>query len=43
MKDKIISDITNIFEQEEDCYKPIKVGNFYSSIYMEYESNGDIN
>ena len=33
----------NLFEQEEDYYKPARVGNFYSSDYTEYESSGDRN
>ena len=28
---KIIKDIRNIFAQEEVCYKPVIVGNFYRS------------
>ena len=27
--------------KEEDCYKPVKLGNFYSNNYLEYESNKD--
>ena len=41
--DKIISYIKKCFELEEDCYKPVRVGNFYSNNYIEYESNGDRN
>ena len=37
----IISDIRNIFEQERDYYKSIRVGNFYSSNYIEHKNNGD--
>ena len=41
-KDKTISDIRNHFELEnEDFHTPIRVGNFYSNNYIEYESNGD--
>ena len=36
-KDEKISDIRNV----EDCYKPLRVGNFYSNNYIEYESNCD--
>ena len=33
-----------LFEVEEkDYYKPVKVGNFWSNNYIEYESNGDRN
>ena len=38
----IIRDIKNLLSKE-DYYKPIRVGNFYSSNYIEYESNGDRN
>ena len=31
------------FEQEDDCYKSITVGNFWHSNYIEYESNSDRN
>lgn len=41
IKDKIINDIKNHFEQEKSYYKPIRVGNFYSIYYLEYESNDD--
>ena len=30
----------NLFEEEEDYHKPVRVGNFYSNNYMEYGSNG---
>ena len=42
LKHRIIKDIKNLFEQqqEEDCYRPVRVGNFYSNNYIEYESNG---
>ena len=40
--DKIICDIKNIFELEnEDYYKPIRLDNFYSNHYIELESNED--
>ena len=40
IKDRIIRDIRNLFEQEkEDYYKPVRVGNFWSRNYIEYESN----
>ena len=42
IKDKIIRDIKNLFkEEEEDFYKEVRVGNFYSNKYTKYESNGD--
>ena len=33
----------NSFELEEDYFKPVRVGNFYSSNDIEYESNGGKN
>ena len=30
-------------QEEEDYYKPVRVGNFRSNNYINYESNGDIN
>ena len=36
-KDEKISDIRNV----EDCYKLLRVDNFYSNNYIEYESNCD--
>ena len=34
----------NLFQhEEEDYYKPVKVGNFWSNNYIEYESNADRN
>ena len=29
------------FEEVEDYYKPVTVGNFWNSNYIEYEINGD--
>ena len=37
IKDRRIRDIKNLFEQEEDHHKPVRVGNFYSNNYIEYE------
>lgn len=31
IKGRIITDIKNLFEQEENYYKPVRVGNFYCS------------
>ena len=39
IKDKIISDIRNVFEQEEDR-KAIRIGKFCSNSYIKYGSNG---
>ena len=33
----------NLFEQEEDYYKPKKVSNFWNYNYIEYENNVDKN
>ena len=43
IKDRIITEIRTLFEQEDDYYKPIRVGNFWNNNYIEYESNGDRN
>ena len=33
----MITDIKNLFEQEqENYYKPVRAGNFYSNNYIEY-------
>ena len=29
--------------EEEDYYKPVREGNFWSNNYFKYESNGDRN
>ena len=42
--DKIIRDTRALFESDEsDYYKPVKIGNAFSSNYIEYERNGDKN
>ena len=42
IKKKKIKDITNLFEhEEEDYYKPVRVGNFWNNNYIECESNGE--
>ena len=42
--DKMIRDITFLYEaDEENYYKPIRVVNAFSSIYIKYRSNGDKN
>ena len=44
IKDKIIRDIRNLFEHEEENYNnPARVGNFWSKKSIEYESNRDRN
>ena len=40
----MIRNIRTIFQQqEEDCYKPERVNNFWSNSCIEYESNDDKN
>ena len=42
IKDRILRDIKNLFEyEEEDYYKPLIVNNFLSNSYIEYKSKGD--
>ena len=42
IKDRILKDIGTLSEQEENHYKPpVGVGNFWSSDYIKYESNGN--
>ena len=43
IKDIVIQNIRNLFEHEEEYYKPARVGNFWSNNYIEYESHGDRN
>ena len=45
VKNRVTRDIRNLFEHKEDgnYYKPGREGNFWSKIYIEYESNGDTN
>ena len=44
IKNRIIRDFRNLFEhQEEDYYKLVRVGDFWSNNYIEYESKGDRN
>ena len=34
----------NLFEhEEEDYYKPVRVGNFWSNNYIDYDGNSDRN
>ena len=40
---KEIKDITTLFEQEDDYYKPIRVGNVWNNNYIEYGIDGDRN
>ena len=44
IKDRVIRDISNLCEyEEEDYYKPVRVGNFWKNIYNEYDSNSGRN
>ena len=44
VKNQIITDISYLFDyEEEDYYKSVSVGNFWSNDYIEYKSNGDRN
>ena len=41
IKDRILRDIKNFFEhEEENYYKPVRVNNFWSNNYVAYKSNG---
>ena len=39
----MIRDIRNLFEEQEDYYIPVRVGNFLSNSYIEFKNNGDRN
>ena len=39
----IFRNIRNLFENKEIYYKPVRVSNFWSNNYIEYERNGDRN
>ena len=44
IKDRTIRDIRILFDHKvEDHYKPVRVGNFWSNDYINYESNDDRN
>ena len=44
IKDRVTTDIRNLFEhEEENHYKPIRVGNIWTNNYIKCESNGDRN
>ena len=45
IKNRAIRDIRNVFEheEEENYYKPVTVGNFWSNNYIGYKSNSDSN
>ena len=31
----------NLFKSKKDCYRPMRIGNVFSSNCIEYRSNGD--
>ena len=42
IKDRIFTDIKNLFgHEEENYYKPLIINDFWSINYIEYESNSD--
>ena len=44
IKELILRDFRNIHEnEEENYYKPVRVNNFWSTNYIEYERNSDRN
>ena len=45
IKNRKIRDIRNLFEheEEENYYKPVRVGNFWRNSYIEYKSNSETN
>ena len=43
IKDRRIKQIRDLFDQEVNYYKLVRVGSFYSNIFIEYESIGDRN
>ena len=38
---KIYNPKKDLFKPKKDSYKPIRIGNAFSSNYIEYKSNGD--
>ena len=45
-KDRLLRDVKNISEhekEEENCYKSVRVNNFWSKNYIEYGSKGNRN
>ena len=43
IKDRIIRDIKNLFEQEKNHKKAVRICNSYGNNYIKNESNGDRN
>ena len=40
IQNRIIRDIRNLFEHQDDYYKPVRACNFWSNNYNEYKSKG---
>ena len=47
MEDRILRDIKNLFEHEEEVnyyyYNPVRISKFWSISYIEYKSNSNNN
>ena len=43
IKDRTIRDIKTLLEEEDDYYKPTRLGDFWNNNYMEYESDSNEN
>ena len=46
IKDRILRNIRSLFEheeKEENYHKPVRISNFWSNNYIQYESRGDRN
>lgn len=43
IKERVLKDIRNLFEQEKDFYKSVSVGSFCNNDYIGCESNGNRN
>ena len=43
IQDRIIRDIQNLFEQDENFWKPVTVGNNYNNNYIKHKSDGNGN
>ena len=41
IKEILYNPRNNLFKQEEDNYKPVRIGNDFSSNYIKYKSNGN--
>ena len=43
IKDRMMRDISTLFDQEKDYHKPVRVCSFWNNKYVEYKINGDRN